>query len=178
MPSRSTSAENVKMNSDEHNGSNDSSSNVINMDNHRARSEDKQNSFRFKNSYSTMPHNARALRQIQQQLNDGECESQRKRENEFRQMSQSFIDDQLTTNDKPSERIPSISMPSSPIIHFKSSAHGQPSGAITFGKTFFWLRKSKRATSAPELGELGFPLFSSFNLPILLCYLFCWSLFS
>ncbi|KAI2798900.1 interacting protein, binding protein [Blomia tropicalis] len=127
MPSRSTSAENVKMNSDEHNGSNDSSSNVINMDNHRARSEDKQNSFRFKNSYSTMPHNARALRQIQQQLNDGECESQRKRENEFRQMSQSFIDDQLTTNDKPSERIPSISMPSSPIIHFKSSAHGQPS---------------------------------------------------
>lgn len=125
----------------------------------RARSEDKQGPFKYgKSMYSTLPHNARVIRQIQRQIEEENGRREvsididrrpRYGNDEMRQMSQSLMDEQLGGK--------AFSTPNSPLATFKSSIHttnGQPASntAVTFGKTFFWLRRNKRATSAPELG--------------------------
>lgn len=145
---RSTSAENMKMKSEQ------CSPLAVNDNDNRARSEDKQPFKYGKSMYSTLPHNAKVIRQIQQQIEENErrenFDNRRPRygNDEMRQMSQSLMDEQLGSK--------AFSTPNSPLATFKSSMHttnGQPaSTAVTFGKTFFWLRRNKRATSAPELG--------------------------
>lgn len=125
-----------------------------------------------KSPYSTLPQNSKALRQIQKQLE--ECERQAeeekfRRHEEMRHMSQSLMDEQLSTSK-------ALSTPSSPVVNFKSSVHTaittntclvsnrsyqSPPCGVKFGKPFFWLRRNKRAASAPELGERV----SSFFLP-------------
>ena len=147
---RSTSAENMKLNSEHSSGP------MVNSSENRAQSEDKQ-AFKYnKNLYSTLPHNTKAIRQIQKQLEEGELQAnqenrRRLANDEMRQMSQSLLDEQLNSK--------AFSTPSSPLASFKSSIHttsAQPPASVSFGKTFFWLRRNKRATSAPELGERVF----------------------
>ncbi len=157
MP-RSTSAENMKMTSEQCSPSSLAAGDGDNSP-CRARSEDKQPFKYGKSMYSTLPHNARVIRQIQREIEESGrredllLESHRRPRygnDEMRQMSQSLMDEQLGGK--------AFSTPSSPLATFKSSMHttnGHPptaTTAVTFGKTFFWLRRNKRATSAPELG--------------------------
>lgn len=167
MP-RSTSAENMKLNSEHYSPE---STIANNHDGTRARSEDKtyeqfNRQFNSKNIYLTMPTNTKAVRQIQESLSGRESQEEfspngsrpRYGNDEMRQMSQSLMDEQLGGR--------AFSTPSSPLATFKSSIHtsnGQAhasSSGVTFGKTFFWLKRNKRATSAPELGERVFLFFA------------------
>jgi len=162
---RSTSAENMKLNSEHDSASFD------NSPEHRARSEDKQASKFDKNMYSTLPHNSRTLRHFHNQTEENVQQTEQVKRNcyaneEMRLISQSLLNEQLNSK--------ALSTPSSPVTTFKSSMHTTTSstntGTVTFGKTFFWLRRSKRATSAPELGE-GFSSFAfCFLWLLIICY--------
>ncbi|OTF82305.1 hypothetical protein BLA29_004047 [Euroglyphus maynei] len=127
-----------------------------------------------KNSFSTLPHNSKAMRQIQRQF---EMENSNQSVT-IHPMSQSLIDEEqmmMMMNNNNNNK--AFSTPNSPMITIKpqSSVHNQPirhsnkesSGfGVTFGKKFCWLKKSRRAASAPELGELG--VFFHFSIHTLL----------
>lgn len=127
-----------------------------------------------KNPYSTLPHNSKTMRQIQKHLENSSSHEEKDKEkirryvhSEMKKLSQSLMDEQLAAK--------AMSTPSSPIINFKSSSHSTnnspPISGVKFGKTFFWLRKNKRAASAPELGERD--SFTFFRLSfVLLAYFF------
>ena len=90
-------------------------------------------------NYSTLPHlhGAQVLHQIQQQLQQHE-------------MNSSFESGHTSTTQN---SISSFQEPTTPI--------SKNSGVVSFGKSFFRLKRNKRASSAPDLGEgltLLFPL--------------------
>ena len=175
MLRRSTSFEDMKMDS-QHMMLFDTT--VINNNNNK--NDHKLN----KNSFSTLPHNSKIMKQIQRQF---EMENSPNHHHHpsatIYPMSQSLIDEEqmmmiAANNNK------AYSTPNSPMITpFKlqqSSLHPSPFSSsrhpnnkesssgfgVNFGKKFCWLKKSRRAASAPELGERIFFLvfFSLYTL--------------
>lgn len=97
------------------------------------------------NHYSTLPHlhGPQVLQQIQKQLQQHE------------------INNSSFDSNGPSTSPPSISDLHHPSLDtFRPGSTSSPSGklqsgVVSFGKNFFWLKRGKRASSAPELGIGG-----------------------
>ncbi|XP_027194482.2 uncharacterized protein LOC113789182 isoform X1 [Dermatophagoides pteronyssinus] len=152
MLRRSTSFENMKMDSQHL-----LNENINNNDHHHHNKDNK-------NSFSTLPHNSKAMRQIQRQF---ELENNHNHQSAIttNPMSQSLIDEEqmmmmmMTPNNNNNK---AFSTPNSPMItlkpqpnrpHHQNNNKESPGFGVTFGKKFCWLKKSKRAASAPELAQ-------------------------
>lgn len=143
---RSTSFENVKMDSDQ-------SNREILLEDHKSESMKKESADLLdrmeKNSYSTLPHNSKSLRQLRKRFQD-EAGGGKVNEIAIENCQNSSIHNEGYINASKA-----YSTPNSPMIHMKSttnSSTSQQNSCLGFGKKLCWLKRSKRAASAPELG--------------------------